>query len=67
MKDEQVMYRKDAPAESIWAGAKVFPSWKDWEAEYQNVKTEFPAFADFSGKAGSSARCMTLNNYIVKE
>ncbi|MCB2179850.1 oligoendopeptidase F [bacterium] len=50
MKDEQVMVRKDAPPESVWAGDKVFPTWEDWAAEYEDVRAEFPAFAEFTGK-----------------
>lgn len=50
MKEDQVMYRKDAPPESVWAGAKVFPSWEDWEAEFQSVQKEFSGFNSFNGR-----------------
>lgn len=70
MTDEQVMYRKNAPKESIWAGEQVFPSWKDWEAEFAEVKEEFPGFARFKGKLMDSpavlAEWMTLTDLIAR-
>ncbi|MFC1936910.1 hypothetical protein ACFLYP_04525, partial [Chloroflexota bacterium] len=42
--------RKEAPPGSTWTPEKYFPTWKDWEAEYQQAVEDLPKLAAFNGK-----------------
>ncbi len=70
MKEEQVLYRQDAPPESVWAGKKVFPTWDDWDQELQDVKAMFARLDGFSGRLMDSptvlAEWMGLTDEISK-
>jgi len=70
VKEEQVLYRQDAPPESVWAGKKVFPTWDDWDQELQDVKAMFARLDGFSGRLMDSptvlAEWMGLTDEISK-
>lgn len=42
--------RADFPAESKWQPEKVYPAWKDFEADFEAAKAELPKLAAFKGK-----------------
>jgi oligoendopeptidase F len=66
MAAEAGLLRKDAPPESVWSGKDIYPSWEEWQKEFDEVKAEIPALADFSGKLMSApenlVEWMTLTN-----
>ncbi|MBN2548700.1 MAG: oligoendopeptidase F family protein [Anaerolineales bacterium] len=49
MTENSGLLRKDAPPESVWAGKEVFPTWGDWEAEFEAVQASLPNLARFAG------------------
>jgi oligoendopeptidase F len=54
MAAEAGLLRKDAKPESVWSGKDIFPTWEDWQKEFDEVKAEIPVLAEFSGKLMSS-------------
>ncbi|HKJ26753.1 MAG TPA: hypothetical protein VJ965_03865, partial [Anaerolineales bacterium] len=60
------LLRKDAPAESKWAGHEVFPTWDDWQKEYDEVEELIPEAGKFVGKLMDSpenlAEWMAITN-----
>ncbi|MEN8242004.1 MAG: oligoendopeptidase F [Chloroflexota bacterium] len=54
MPAEQGLIRKDAAPESIWSGKKIFPTWADWEKEFDEAKEEIKVIGLFSGKLMAS-------------
>ena len=48
------LLRKDAPPESKWAGEKIFPTWDDWQAEFEAVKQEIGKLDHYEGTLMSS-------------
>ena len=50
MSAEAGLLRKDAKPESVWSGKKVFPTWADWQKEFDETKEEIKAVGKFSGK-----------------
>ncbi|MCB2178611.1 oligoendopeptidase F family protein [bacterium] len=42
--------RADFPPESKWQPEKVYPTWKDFEADFETAKGELPKLAAFKGK-----------------
>ena len=51
---DKVLLRKDALPESMWAGKKIFPTWEDWQKEFDEVEKMIPEAAVFSGKIMAS-------------
>ena len=47
-----VLARKDAPKESTWNKEAVYPTWKDWQAEFETAQAEIPKLSEFEGKLG---------------
>ncbi|MFN2146098.1 MAG: oligoendopeptidase F, partial [Anaerolineales bacterium] len=60
------LLRKDAPLESIWAGKEVFPTWDDWDKEFEAVQAELPQLEEFEGRLlddpANLVRWMELTN-----
>lgn len=54
MSEEQILLRKDALPESVWAGKKIFRTWEDWQTELEAVKAELPGLAKYIEKLMSS-------------
>ena len=54
MSENTGLLRIDAPAESKWAGHTIFPTWADWQSEYEDVKGEIESLAEFQGTLMSS-------------
>jgi oligoendopeptidase F len=50
MSTEAGFQRKDAKPESVWSGKKIFPTWADWQKEFDEVKEEIKESGKFSGK-----------------
>ena len=50
MSIEKVLYRKDASSESVWAGKKIFPTWEDWQKEFEEVKKSITQVGKFNGR-----------------
>ena len=48
------LLRKDALPESKWAGEQIFPTWDDWQAEFDTVKGEISKLTEFEGTLMSS-------------
>ena len=49
---ETTLLRKDAPLESTWDVASVFPSWDAWQKEFEALKADLPTLTNFSGRLG---------------
>jgi oligoendopeptidase F len=66
MTEKTGLLRKDASPESIWAGKEVFPTWADWEKEFEAVQSEFPGLGKFKGvlleKSENLAEWMKVTN-----
>jgi oligoendopeptidase F len=52
MQANDVLLRKDAPLESQWDVAHVFPSWEAWATELEAVKGLLPQVESFAGRLG---------------
>jgi oligoendopeptidase F len=52
MSIEHVLLRSEAPEESTWNQALVFPTWADWEQEYNDLVAGLPALEAFAGHLG---------------
>jgi len=52
MTTETTLHRKDAPLESTWDVASVFPSWEAWQDEFEALKADLPALTTFAGRLG---------------
>jgi len=44
-----VLERKDVPVEQTWNKEKVYPSWKEWQAEFETAQTDLKKLADYKG------------------
>jgi len=42
--------RADFPPESKWAPEEVYPTWKEWEAEFEAAKADLPKLGAFKGR-----------------
>ncbi len=42
--------RADFPAETKWAPEKVYPTWKEWEADLEASKADLPKLGAFKGR-----------------
>ncbi len=42
--------RQEAPRESKWQPEKIYPTWKDWEAEYEQSLADIPKLEAYKGR-----------------
>jgi oligoendopeptidase F len=54
MSKEVQLRRADVPAESKWAGERIFPTWADWQKELEAVREALSALPGFEGTLMSS-------------
>ncbi|MEZ4622869.1 MAG: M3 family metallopeptidase [Caldilineaceae bacterium] len=52
MTETTLLRREDAPLESTWNREVVYPSWADWDADYEQALAELPALRAFVGRLG---------------
>ncbi|MBX3053219.1 MAG: oligoendopeptidase F [Caldilineaceae bacterium] len=52
MTNTTTLLRKDAPVESTWDAASVFPSWDAWQAEFEALQADLPSLTAFAGRLG---------------
>ena len=45
-----ILKRKDAPLESTWKKETVYPSWEEWQAEYEKTVAELPELSKYDGR-----------------
>ena len=45
-----VLARKDAPLESTWKKDVVYASWDEWQAEYDQARSQLPELEKYSGR-----------------
>ncbi len=50
MTEKTAYFGKMLSPESIWAGKEVFPTWDDWDEEFEAVQAELPGLAEFEGR-----------------
>ena len=52
MTNATTFLRKDAPLESTWDVASVFPSWEAWQTEFEALQADLPSLTAFAGRLG---------------
>ena len=50
MTNATTLLRKDAPLESTWDVASVFPSWDAWQSEFEALQADLPGLTAFAGR-----------------
>jgi oligoendopeptidase F len=63
----KALLRKNAPPESIWAGKKIFPSWDDWQKEFDELEQRIPTVADYTGNLMDSPKVLAEWMEITNE
>jgi len=44
-----ILERKDVPIEHTWNKEKVYPTWKEWQAEFEAARNELKKLSEFKG------------------
>jgi len=47
-----VLERKDVPIEQTWDKETVYPSWKEWQEEFETARAELKKLSEFKGTLG---------------
>ena len=47
-----ILERKDVPLEHTWNKENVYPTWEDWQADFEAARSDLPALTAYQGTLG---------------
>ncbi len=50
-----LLERKDVPLEQTWNKESVYPTWGDWQADFEEAKTDLKILTAYQGTLGQGA------------